>query len=75
MHLSKIQIVIFIGVVLIFSLFIAIPILKFIHRIIFKRNICNYKLLKNAEWRLNKISFDNGMVFFYPRVKYLGVWF
>lgn len=74
MYLTGLQMVILIIVLALALFFILIPLVRFLYRTIFKRGIENYKALKTAKWRLNEATYDNGMQYFYPQVKYLGLW-
>jgi len=74
MLFTGLQMVILIFVLILGFLFIFIPLVRFLCRAIFKRNIENYKALKTAKWRLNEVTYDNGIEYFYPQVKYLGMW-
>jgi len=73
--LMGLKTIILVAGITVFLFLIFFPVIRFLHRIIFKRSYWNYKALKVAEWRLNEIAYGNGMKFFYPQVKYLGMWF
>lgn len=74
MHLTGLQMVIFVIALTFGFLFIFIPLIRLLYRAIFRRNIENYKALRTAKWRLNEVTYDNGIQYFYPQVKYLGMW-
>lgn len=74
MHLTGLQMIILVILLTLGLFFILIPLIRFLYRIIFRRSIEEYKALRTAKWRLNEITYDNGTEYFYPQVKYLGMW-